>query len=135
MSQLANLFGGAGGGGGGMPDLAGLMSNPAIASMAQNLMASGGLEQLMSNPALANMVRPRHCAIARSSLTGAAQANRFQQGGGMPPMDEIMSDPNMRNLCAVLLPSGTCMLIVRLQSAAVHGRCRWRRRRRWRARS
>lgn len=79
LASMANMFGG-GGAGGGMPDLASMLSNPAIASMAQNLMANGGLDQLMSNPALANM------------------ASRLQQGGGMPSMSEIMGDPNLRDL-------------------------------------
>ena len=47
---------GAGAGAGGMPDLASLMSNPAMMQMAQQMMANGGLERLMSNPAVANMV-------------------------------------------------------------------------------
>ena len=45
-----------GGGAGGMPDLAGLMNNPAMMQMAQQMMANGGLERLMSNPTVANMV-------------------------------------------------------------------------------
>ena len=50
--------GGAGGGaGGGMPDLAGLLNNPAMMAAAQQMMQNGGLERLMQNPALANMVR------------------------------------------------------------------------------
>lgn len=48
--------GGAPGGGGGMPDLAGLMNNPMMMQMAQQMMANGGLERMMSNPAIANMV-------------------------------------------------------------------------------
>lgn len=45
------------GGGGGMPDIAGLMNNPAMMQMAQQMMQNGGMERLMQNPALANMVR------------------------------------------------------------------------------
>jgi small glutamine-rich tetratricopeptide repeat-containing protein alpha len=41
-------FAGMGGGaGGGMPDLSGLMNNPMIAQMAQQMISNGGLEQLM----------------------------------------------------------------------------------------
>jgi small glutamine-rich tetratricopeptide repeat-containing protein alpha len=43
-------------GGGGMPDLSGMMNNPAMMQMAQEMMANGGLERLASNPAVANMV-------------------------------------------------------------------------------
>lgn len=57
MLRNMGMGGGAGGaGGGGMPDLASLMSNPALMSMAQQMMANGGLERLMSNPNVANMV-------------------------------------------------------------------------------
>lgn len=60
LSSLASMFGGGGEGGGGegggMPNLAGLMNNPTMRQMAQNLMASGGLDRLMQNPAVANMV-------------------------------------------------------------------------------
>lgn len=47
---------GEGGGGGGMPDLSGLMNNPMMRQMAQQMMANGGLERLMQNPSVANMV-------------------------------------------------------------------------------
>jgi hypothetical protein len=30
--------------------------------------------------------------------------NRAQSGGGMPSMDEIMSDPTLRNMCVSLRP-------------------------------
>jgi small glutamine-rich tetratricopeptide repeat-containing protein alpha len=54
---LRNISGGGGAGGaGGMPDLAGIMNNPAMMQMAQQMMANGGLERVMSNPTVANMV-------------------------------------------------------------------------------
>jgi hypothetical protein len=56
---LRNLGGdgaGGAGGAGGMPDLAGMMNNPAMMQMAQQMMANGGLERVMSNPSVANMV-------------------------------------------------------------------------------
>lgn len=46
------------GGGGGMPDLAGMLNNPAMMQMAQQMMQNGGLDRLMSNPSVANMVSP-----------------------------------------------------------------------------
>lgn len=49
---------------GGMPDLAGLLNNPAMMQMAQQLMQNGGLEGLMSNPSVANMV----CRLMSLSL-------------------------------------------------------------------
>jgi hypothetical protein len=56
---LRNLGGGGAGGAGGaggMPDLAGMMNNPAMMQMAQQMMANGGLERVMSNPTVSNMV-------------------------------------------------------------------------------
>ncbi|KAH9178902.1 putative stress-induced protein STI1 [Lactarius sanguifluus] len=80
---LRNMGGaGAGAGAGGMPDIASMMSNPAMMEMAQQMMANGGLERLMSNPAVANMM------------------GRMNGGGGMPSMDELMSDPELRNLAS-----------------------------------
>ncbi|KAG8852335.1 hypothetical protein FRB91_006589 [Serendipita sp. 411] len=72
--------GGAAGGGPGGFDLASLMQNPALMSMAQQMMANGGLENMMRNPAINNMM------------------NRLQTGGGMPSMAELMSDPTMRQM-------------------------------------
>ena len=48
--------GGGGGGGGGGDGLAGMLNNPMMMQMAQQMMANGGLERLMGNPAVANMV-------------------------------------------------------------------------------
>ncbi|KAK7694270.1 hypothetical protein QCA50_001450 [Cerrena zonata] len=77
--MLRNMGMGGGAGGGGMPDLASIMSNPAMMSMAQQMMANGGLERLMSNPNVANMMNQ-------------------VQNGGMPNMEEMMNDPTLRDL-------------------------------------
>lgn len=61
LPGLGDMFGG----GGGMPDLAGMMNNPMMMQMAQQLMANGGLERLMSNPAVANMVRSSSSSFFR----------------------------------------------------------------------
>jgi len=83
LSSLAGMFGGGGGGGrGGMPDLAGLLSNPALMSMAQNMMANGGMERMMQNPAVRNL------------------AQNMQSGGGMPDFSELMNNPEIANLAA-----------------------------------
>lgn len=86
LAGLAGMFGGGGrggGGGGGMPDLAGLMSNPMFAGIAQNIMRNPeALSGLMSNPTIQNMMNNR-------------------QGGGMPDMSQIqqmMQDPALANL-------------------------------------
>lgn len=61
MLSSMGLGGGAGrGAGGGMPDLAGLMNNPMMMQMAQQMMQNGGLDSLMQNPAVANMVCRHH---------------------------------------------------------------------------
>lgn len=86
LSDLADMFGGAGrgaggGAGGGMPDLGSIMNNPMFASMAQNLMSNPDLmSNLMSNPRLREM------------------ANSFGSGGGMPDMSALMSDPNIADM-------------------------------------
>ncbi|KAH9004211.1 putative stress-induced protein STI1 [Lactarius hatsudake] len=80
LADALRNMGGAGAGG--MPDIASMMSNPAMMEMAQQMMANGGLERLMSNPAVANMM------------------GRMNGGGGMPSMDELMADPELRNLAS-----------------------------------
>ncbi|KAG1866403.1 hypothetical protein C8R48DRAFT_704979 [Suillus tomentosus] len=84
LGGMANMFGNMGGmgGAGGMPDLAGLMNNPMMMQMAQQMMANGGMERLMSNPNVANMM------------------NRMQSGGATPSMEELMADPELRNLAS-----------------------------------
>lgn len=70
-----------GGGAGGMPDLAGMMNNPMIAQMAQNLMSNpDSLASLMNNPMLRQA------------------AESFGAGGGMPDMSAMMNDPAMREM-------------------------------------
>jgi small glutamine-rich tetratricopeptide repeat-containing protein alpha len=56
--MLRGMTGGGpgGGGGGGGDGLAGMLNNPMMMQMAQQMMANGGLERLMGNPAVANMV-------------------------------------------------------------------------------
>jgi small glutamine-rich tetratricopeptide repeat-containing protein alpha len=56
MADMLRGMGGGGPGGGGMPDLSGLLNNPMMAQMAQQMMTNGGLERLMQNPSVANMV-------------------------------------------------------------------------------
>ncbi|KAK5937904.1 Small glutamine-rich tetratricopeptide repeat-containing protein 2 [Knufia obscura] len=93
LSALAGMFGGggAGGSGGGMPDLAGLMQNPMMRQMAQNLMQNPeALSGIMNNPMLRNMM-------------GRGQGGEGGQGGGMPDMSQIqqmMQDPNIANLAS-----------------------------------
>lgn len=58
MADMLRNFGASGGAsGGGMPDIAGLMNNPQLMAMAQQMAANGGLANLMQNPAVANMVQ------------------------------------------------------------------------------
>ncbi|KAJ2159780.1 Small glutamine-rich tetratricopeptide repeat-containing protein 2 [Coemansia sp. RSA 552] len=71
---------GPGGGGAGGLDLGSLMNNPAMMSMAQNMMANGGLERLMSNPAISRM------------------AESYRNGGQAPNMSDLMSNPDIMNM-------------------------------------
>ena len=75
---------GAGPGAGGMPDLGALLNNPMLASMAQQMMQNGGLEQLMNNPMLRQM------------------ADQYGSGGGMPDINAMMNNPQLRQYVARL---------------------------------
>lgn len=55
---------------------------------AQQMMANGGLERLMSNPAMRQM------------------AENMQNGGGMPDMNALASDPNLRDLASQFMGGG-----------------------------
>ncbi|KAF8506882.1 putative stress-induced protein STI1 [Russula emetica] len=82
---LRNLGGGGAGGAGGaggMPDLAGMMNNPAMMQMAQQMMANGGLERVMSNPTVASMM------------------DQLNSGGSLPSMEELMANPELRSLAS-----------------------------------
>ncbi|KAF2797182.1 TPR-like protein [Melanomma pulvis-pyrius CBS 109.77] len=95
LSALAGMFGGGGsagggGGGGGMPDLAGLMNNPMMRQMAQNMMSNPDMmNNLMSNPQIAQMAE-------RFGVGGAA--GRGAGGGGMPDLASLMNDPNIADM-------------------------------------
>jgi small glutamine-rich tetratricopeptide repeat-containing protein alpha len=91
---LRNL---GGAGAGGMPDIAGMMNNPAMMQMAQQMMANGGLERLMSNPTVANMVS---CikSLLRGCLADPVQMNQMNSGGGLPSMQDLMENPELRAL-------------------------------------
>ena len=102
LADTLRNMGGAGAGAGGMPDLAGLMNNPAMMQMAQQMMANGGLERLMSNPAVANMVSyidrvPPFCSCFTYTPL-LYQMDRVNSGGNLPSMDEIMENPELRDL-------------------------------------
>lgn len=85
LSSLAGMLGG-GGGGGGMPDLAGLMQNPMMRQMAQNLMSNPDMmNNLMSNPRIAEMAQQ----FGRGGGGG---------GGGMPNMQDLMNDPSLAEM-------------------------------------
>ncbi|KAJ3787671.1 hypothetical protein GGU10DRAFT_393812 [Lentinula aff. detonsa] len=81
MGGMADMLRGMGGGGGGMPDLASLMNNPQMMAMAQQMMSNGGLSNLMQNPAVSDMMSR-------------------MQSGDMPSMEELMSNPALRNIAS-----------------------------------
>lgn len=87
LSSLAGMLGGGGGGGGGMPDLAGLMNNPMMRQMAQNLMSNPDmLNNIMSNPRIAQMAEQ----FGRGGGAGG--------GGGGPNLSEMMNDPSIAEM-------------------------------------
>jgi small glutamine-rich tetratricopeptide repeat-containing protein alpha len=91
LSALAGMLGG-GGGGGGMPDLAGLMQNPMMRQMAQNLMSNPDMmSNLMSNPRIAEMAQQFGGGGGRGGGGGGS-------GGGMPNMQDLMNDPNLAEM-------------------------------------
>jgi small glutamine-rich tetratricopeptide repeat-containing protein alpha len=94
---LRNL---GGAGAGGMPDIAGMMNNPAMMQMAQQMMANGGLERLMSNPTVSNMVSCIESWRCDCLLTLPVhyQMNQMNSGGSMPSMEELISNPELRSL-------------------------------------
>jgi small glutamine-rich tetratricopeptide repeat-containing protein alpha len=96
LSSLASMLGGGGGGGGGgMPDLAGLMQNPMMRQMAQNLMSNPDMmSNLMNNPqiaGLANQFAGRGGAGGQGGAPGGG-------GGGMPDLASLMNDPNIADM-------------------------------------
>jgi small glutamine-rich tetratricopeptide repeat-containing protein alpha len=91
---LRNL---GGAGAGGMPDIGGMMNNPAMMQMAQQMMASGGLERLMSNPTVANMVSCIESPLC-DCLADLVQMNQMNSGGGLPSMQDLMANPELRAL-------------------------------------
>ena len=100
---LRNLGGGGAGGAsgaGGMPDLASMMNNPAMMQMAQQMMANGGLERVMSNPTVTNMVSCINFVPFEwlFDLSAHYQMNQLNNGGGMPSMQELMANPELRAL-------------------------------------
>lgn len=65
MADMLRGMTGGGSEGGGNPDLAGLLNNPMMKQMAQQMMANGGIEKMMQNPKVAEMVG--HSLFGRSS--------------------------------------------------------------------
>jgi small glutamine-rich tetratricopeptide repeat-containing protein alpha len=74
-----------------------MMNNPAMMQMAQQMMASGGLERLMSNPTVANMVSCIESPLC-DCLADLVQMNQMNSGGGLPSMQDLMANPELRAL-------------------------------------
>lgn len=90
LSSLAGMLGGGGGGGGGMPDLAGLMQNPMMRQMAQNLMSNPEMmNNIMNNPRLREMA---------GRFGGGGGGDAGGAGGGMPDLSSLMNDPNIAEM-------------------------------------
>jgi small glutamine-rich tetratricopeptide repeat-containing protein alpha len=88
----------SGGGGGAMPDLAGLMNNPALASM---LGGGGGLEGMMSNPAFMSMAQQvmSNPALMQSmmGMLGGGGPGSLDMNAMSGIAQQMMSDPNLMN--------------------------------------
>jgi uncharacterized protein YjgD (DUF1641 family) len=71
--------GGAGAGrGGGMPDLQGLMNNPALMNMANQMAQSGAFDSIMNNPRMREMAQ--------------------QMMSGERNLGDMMNDPEVQNM-------------------------------------
>jgi len=80
-----------------MPDLAGLMNNPMMRQMAQNMMSNPDMmSNLMSNPQVAQMAQ-RFGAGGAGAGNSDAGAGRGA-GGGMPDLASLMQDPNIAEM-------------------------------------
>ncbi|EMR08278.1 hypothetical protein PNEG_03443 [Pneumocystis murina B123] len=64
----------------GIPDFTSMMNNPAFMSVAQNLMSSGALNNLLNNPHVARL------------------AQNIMSGEQTPNIQDIINDPEMRNI-------------------------------------
>ncbi|KAG5519496.1 hypothetical protein PMAC_002124 [Pneumocystis sp. 'macacae'] len=71
----------------GVPDFSSIMNNPSFMSLAQNLMSSGALNDLLTNPRVAQM------------------AQNIMSSGQTPNIQDIMADPEMRNIARGLMGS------------------------------
>ncbi|KAF2108471.1 hypothetical protein BDV96DRAFT_260056 [Lophiotrema nucula] len=103
LSGLASMLGGGGGGGaggGGMPDLAGLMNNPMMRQMAQNLMSNPDMmSNLMNNPRVAEMAQRFGGGGGGGGGAGAGgQGGGGGGGGGMPDLSSMLNDPNLAEM-------------------------------------
>jgi small glutamine-rich tetratricopeptide repeat-containing protein alpha len=81
LSSLASMFGGGaggGGGGGGMPDLQGLMNNPMLMNMANQMAQSGAFDSIMNNPRMREMAQ--------------------QMMSGERNLGDMMNDPEVQNM-------------------------------------
>jgi small glutamine-rich tetratricopeptide repeat-containing protein alpha len=79
LSSLLGSLGGAGrGGGGGGPDLSGLLNNPMLMNMAQQMASSGAFNDIMNNPRMREMAQ--------------------QMMSGERNIGDIMNDPEVQNM-------------------------------------
>ncbi|KAJ3150059.1 hypothetical protein HDU86_006783 [Geranomyces michiganensis] len=79
----------AAGGAGGMPDIASLMNNPNLMSMAANMMNNPAISSMLQNPAFTQMAQsmmsdPNALSQLMSNPEMAAMAQNMMQSGGMP---------------------------------------------------
>ena len=83
--------------------MAGLMQNPMMRQMAQNLMSNPDMmNNLMSNPRIAEMAQQFGGGGGAGGAAGAGGAGRGGGGGGggggMPNLSELMNDPSIAEM-------------------------------------
>jgi small glutamine-rich tetratricopeptide repeat-containing protein alpha len=78
LSSILGSLGGGRGGGAGGPDLSGLLNNPMLMNMAQQMASSGALGDIMNNPRMREMAQ--------------------QMMSGDRNIGDLMSDPEVQNM-------------------------------------
>lgn len=97
LPDFSSMFGG--GAGGGMPNFADMMKNPQLMKAAQDLMSNpGALQGLMNNPMLRNM--------AQNMGLGGEGGAGTEGGAAGPDLSDLMNNPMLRNMASQFMGGG-----------------------------